>query len=199
MRPNFFVSTPDILHASLQYGGPPVFKVRAVLAALLSPTYGVYAGYELYEHVAVRPGSEEYLDSEKYQLRPRDWSTPEQTLAPYLTMLNRVRREHPALHWLDNIAFHDVDSPDVLAWSKRTVRPDGTDDVVLVVLNLDPHGAREATVSLDMTALGADWADRLRVTDQVTGSSYDWGVQNYVRLDPFDQPAHVLTVSVAGR
>ena len=196
MRPNFFVSTPDILHASLQYGGPPVFKVRAVLAALLSPTYGVYAGYELYEHVAVRPGSEEYLDSEKYQLRPRDWSTPEQTLAPYLTMLNRVRREHPALHWLDNIAFHDVDSPDVLAWSKRTVRPDGTDDVVLVVLNLDPHGAREATVSLDMAALGADWDDHLQVTDQVTGSSYDWGGRNYVRLDPFDEPAHILTVRV---
>ena len=194
MRPNFFVNTPDILHASLQYGGPPVFKVRAVLAALLSPSYGVYAGFELFEHVAVQPGSEEYLDSEKYQLRPRDWTTPERTLAPYLTMLNRVRREHPALHWLDNITFHDVDSPDVLAWSKKT-----GDDVVLVVVNLDPHGAREATVSLDMTALGADWADRLRVTDQVTGSSYDWGVQNYVRLDPFDQPAHVLTVSVAGR
>ena len=194
MRPNFFVNTPDILHASLQYGGPPVFKVRAVLAALLSPTYGVYAGYELFEHVAVKPGSEEYLDSEKYQLRPRDWTTPERTLAPYLTMLNRVRREHPALHWLDNITFHDVDSPDVLAWSKQT-----GDDVVLVVVNLDPHGAREATVSLDMTALGADWDDRLRVTDQVTGSSYDWGVQNYVRLDPFDQPAHVLTVSVVGR
>ena len=192
MRPNFFVNTPDILHASLQYGGPPVFKVRAVLAALLSPSYGVYAGFELFEHVAVQPGSEEYLDSEKYQLRPRDWTTPERTLAPYLTMLNRVRREHPALHWLDNITFHDVDSPDVLAWSKKT-----GDDVVLVVVNLDPHGAREATVSLDMTALGADWADRLRVTDQVTGSSYDWGVQNYVRLDPFDEPAHVLTVRVA--
>ena len=84
-----------------------------------------------------------------------------------------------------------VDSPDVLAWSKKT-----GDDVVLVVVNLDPHGAREATVSLDMTALGADWADRLRVTDQVTGSSYDWGGRNYVRLDPFDEPAHVLTVRV---
>ncbi|MCW2615360.1 MAG: glgE [Frankiales bacterium] len=191
MRPNFFVNTPDILHASLQYGGPPVFKIRAVLAALLSPSYGVYAGYELYEHVAVRPGSEEYLDSEKYQLRPRDWSQPEKTLAPYLTMLNRVRREHPALHWLDNVTFHTVDSPDVLAWSKRT-----GDDVVLVVLNLDPHGAREATVSLDMPALGADWDSRLEVTDQVTGRSYDWGVHDYVRLDPFDEPAHVLTVRV---
>jgi len=198
MRPNFFVNTPDILHASLQYGGPPVFKIRAVLAALLSPTYGVYAGFELYEHVALRPGSEEYLDTEKFQLRPRDWSQPERTLAPYLTMLNRVRREHPALHLLDNITFHRVDSPDVLAWSKRTRLPDGTDDVVLVVVNLDPHGAREATVSLDMPALGADWDDRLEVTDQVTGHTYDWGVHDYVRLDPFDEPAHLFTVRLRG-
>jgi starch synthase (maltosyl-transferring) len=191
MRPNFFVNTPDILHASLQYGGPPIFKIRAVLAALLSPTYGVYAGYELYEHVAVTPGSEEYLDSEKYQLRPRDWSRPESSLAPYLTMLNRLRREHPAMQWMDNLTFHPVDSSDVLAWSKRS-----GDDVVLVVLNLDPHGARDATVSLDLTALGADWDERLEVTDQVTGKSYDWGVQNYVRLDPFDEPAHIFAVRV---
>ncbi|MBC7373741.1 MAG: alpha-1,4-glucan--maltose-1-phosphate maltosyltransferase [Frankiales bacterium] len=192
MRPNFFVNTPDILHASLQYGGPPIFKIRAVLAALLSPTYGVYAGYELFEHVAVKPGSEEYLDSEKFQLRPRDWSRPATSLAPYLTMLNRVRRDHSALQWLDNLTFHPVDSPDVMAWSKRSGA-----DVVLVVLNLDPHGAREATVSLDMTALGADWNDHLQVTDQVTGNSYDWEVQNYVRLDPFDEPAHIFTVRVA--
>ncbi len=198
MRPNFFVNTPDILHASLQYGGPPVFKIRAVLAALLSPTYGVYAGFELYEHVAVRPGSEEYLDSEKYQLRPRDWTHPERTLAPYLTMLNRVRREHPALHRLDNLTFHSVDSPDVMAWSKSTELPDGTVDRVLVVVNLDPHGAREATITLDLPALGADWDQRLEVTDQVTGRSYDWGVHNYVRLDPFDEPAHVFSVRGAG-
>ena len=197
MRPNFFVNTPDILHASLQYGGPPVFKIRAVLAALLSPSYGVYAGFELCEHVAVRPGSEEYLDSEKYQLRPRDWTHPEHTLAPYLTMLNRVRREHPALHWLDNLTFHEVDSEDVLAWSKATELPDGSVDRVLVVVNLDPHGAREATVSLNLPALGADWDQRLAVTDQVSGRSYDWGVQNYVKLDPFEEPAHVFIVSVA--
>jgi starch synthase (maltosyl-transferring) len=190
MRPNFFTNTPDILHASLQYGGPPVFKVRAVLAALLSPTYGIYAGYELYEHVAVKPGSEEYQNSEKYVYRPRDWSQPERTLAPYLTMLNRVRQAHPATHWLRNIVFHDVDSPDVMAWSKRT-----GDDVVLTVVNLDPHGAREATVHLDMPELGFDWDSRITVTDQVTGASYDWGTHNYVRLDPFDEPAHVFTVS----
>jgi starch synthase (maltosyl-transferring) len=189
MRPNFFVNTPDILHASLQYGGPPVFKIRAVLAALLAPSYGVYAGYELYEHVAVRPGSEEYLDSEKYQLRPRDWSAPERSLTPYLTMLNRVRRSHPATHWLRNVRFHEVDSPDVMAWSKRH-----GDDVVLVVVNLDPHGAREATVRLDLPSLGLHWGDTCTVHDEVTGAEYTWGEANYVRLDPFAEPAHVFTV-----
>jgi starch synthase (maltosyl-transferring) len=187
MRPNFFVNTPDILHESLQYGGPPVFKIRAVLASLLAPTYGVYAGYELYEHVAVRPGSEEYLDSEKYQLRPRDWSQP--SLAPYLTTLNRVRREHESLHWLRNLSFHHVDNDFVMAWSKRA-----GDDVVLVVVNLDPHGTREATVHLDMPALGLGWEDQLLVRDEITGNEWTWGQANYVRLDPFVEPAHVFTV-----
>ena len=185
MRPNFFVNTPDILHESLQYGGPPAFKIRAVLAALLSPTWGVYSGFELYEHVAVRPGSEEYLDSEKYQYRPRDWSQP--SLAPYLTMLNSVRRDHPSLQWLDNVTFHHVDDPDVMAWSKTTDH-----DTVLVVLNLDPHGLRETTVRLDLGAIGL--GDGLLVTDQVTGTEYTWGQANYVRLDPFVEPAHVFSV-----
>ncbi len=185
---DFFVNTPDILHESLQYGGPPVFKIRAVLAALLSPTWGVYSGYELYEHVAVKPGSEEYLDSEKYQYRPRDWSEP--GLSPYLTMLNQVRRDHPSLQWLDNVTFHHVDDSSVMAWSKKTEH-----DVVLVVVNLDPHGARETTVRLDLGAIGL--GDLLHVTDQVTGEEYTWGQANYVRLDPFVEPAHVFTVTRA--
>jgi starch synthase (maltosyl-transferring) len=187
MRPNFFVNTPDILHESLQYGGPPVFKIRAVLAALLSPTYGVYAGYELYEHVAVRPGSEEYLDSEKYQYRPRDWSQP--SLAPYLTVLNRLRKEHESLQWLANVTFHDCDNEFVMAWSKKT-----GDDVVLVVVNLDPHGTREATVRLNMPALDVGWEDQLLVRDEITGNEWTWGQASYVRLDPFVEPAHVFTV-----
>ena len=189
MRPNFFVNTPDILHASLQYGGPPVFKIRAVLAALLAPSYGVYAGFELFEHVAVKPGSEEYQNSEKYVYKPRDWSKPEQSLAPYLTMLNRFRREHPATHWLRNVRFHEVDSDSILAWSKQ----DG-DDIVLMVVNLDSHGAREATVRLDLPALGLSWDDTVTVHDEVTGADYIWGEANYVRLDPFVEPAHVFTV-----
>ena len=186
MRPNFFVNTPDILHESLQYGGPPAFKIRAVLAALLSPSWGVYSGYELYEHVAVRPGSEEYLDSEKYQYRPRDWSQP--SLAPYLTMLNRLRRDHPSLQWLTNVTFHHVDDDSVMAWSKQTGH-----DVVLVVLNLDPHGTRETTVRLDLPALGVGWGDEVLVRDEVTGAEYTWGQANYVRLDPFVEPAHLFT------
>ena len=165
---------------------------KNLITALLAPSWGVYAGYELYEHVAVRPGSEEYLDSEKYQLRPRDWSRPD-SLAPYLTMLNRVRREHPALHWLDNIVFHDVDSPDVLAFSKRTGSgPDA--DTVIVVVNLDPHGTRETVVNLDLPALGMDWADSFSVHDVVSGNTWLWGARNYVRLDPFVEPAHILVV-----
>ena len=112
MRPNFFVNTPDILPEYLQYGGPAAFKIRAALAATSSPSWGVYAGFELYEHVAVKPGSEEYLNSEKYQLRPRDWEAAEaegRTLAPYLTRLNDIRRRHPALQWLRNIEVHSTD------------------------------------------------------------------------------------------
>jgi starch synthase (maltosyl-transferring) len=179
MRPNFFVNTPDILHAYLQYGGPAAFKVRAVLAALLSPSWGMYAGYELYEHEAVRAGSEEYLDSEKYQLKRRDWRKP--PLAPYVTMLNSLRREHPALQWLANVTFHEVDNSFVMAWSKRT-----DDDVVMVVLNLDPHAAHEATVQVDL-------GEKVHVTDVVTGQEWTWGTSAYVRLAP-TEPAHILVV-----
>ncbi|MGH8866939.1 MAG: maltotransferase domain-containing protein [Actinomycetes bacterium] len=196
MRPNFFVNTPDILHAYLQYGGPAAFKIRAVLAAMLSPSWGVYSGYELFEHVALRPGSEEYLDSEKYQYRPRDWEAAAaegRTLAPYLARLNALRRAHPALRRLRNLRFHHVDQAEVMAFSKREV-VDGRDDIVLVVLNLDPHAAREATVTLDMPALGLDSDDRVDVHDQITGETYHWGQHNYVRLDPFTEPAHILTV-----
>ncbi|CAA9354818.1 MAG: GH13_3 / GH13 [uncultured Nocardioidaceae bacterium] len=192
LRPNFFVNTPDILHAYLQYGGPPAFKVRAVLAACGSPSWGVYAGYELYEHVAVRPGSEEYQDSEKYQVRVRDWAAAEaqgRSLAPYLTLLNDVRRRHPALQQLRNLAVHRTEGDHVVAFSKVT-----GDDKVIVVVNLDPHGTRETVVHLDMPALGFDWQDRFVVHDEVTGQEWTWGEDNYVRLDPHAEPAHVLTV-----
>ncbi|OYP19648.1 alpha-1,4-glucan--maltose-1-phosphate maltosyltransferase [Streptomyces sp. FBKL.4005] len=186
MRPNFFANTPDILHAYLQHGG------RAALAATPSPPRGIYSGYELCENTPLREGSEEYLDSEKYQLRPRDWEAAERagrTIAPLITKLNTIRRQHPALQRLRNLRFHQTDNDAVLAYSKST----GTDTVVVVV-NLDPHHTQEATVSLDMPQLGLDWDAALSVHDELTGETYHWGRTNYVRLTPGRAPAHVLHV-----
>ncbi|GAB3313002.1 DUF3416 domain-containing protein [Geodermatophilus aquaeductus] len=194
MRPNFFVNTPDILHASLQYGGPPMFKIRAVLASMMSPTWGVYSGYELYEHVAVRPGSEEYLDSEKYRLRPRDWAGAEaagRSLAPYLRRLNEVRRAHPALQQLRTLRFHPIDNPNLICFSKTDP---GSQDAVLVVCALDSANRQIGTTALDMPTLGLDWHERFAVTDEITGARYDWGQFNYVELDPYWEPAHVFSV-----
>ncbi|MEV5357710.1 alpha-1,4-glucan--maltose-1-phosphate maltosyltransferase [Streptomyces sp. NPDC052693] len=192
MRPNFFPNTPDILHAYLQHGGRPAFEVRAVLAATLSPSWGIYSGYELCENTPLRDGSEEYLDSEKYQLRPRDWDTAERegrTITPLLTRLNTLRRAHPALHRLRNLRFHHTDNDALIAYSKRT-----GSDVVLVVANLDPHHAQEATVSLDLPQLGLDWHESVPVRDELTGETYHWGRHNYVRLEPGRAPAHVFHV-----
>ena len=192
MRPNVFVNTPDILHAYLQYGGPAAFAIRATLAATLSPTWGVYSGYELFEHVAVRPGSEEYLDSEKYQYRPRDWAAADasgHTLAPYLTQLNEIRRLHPSLHRLRNLRFHATSNDKLIAFSKR----DG-DDAVLVVCSLDPHGAREGVLDLDLPALGLHWGDSFAARDLISGHTWMWGQHPYVRLDPHQHVAHVVHV-----
>ncbi|MCB5177883.1 alpha-1,4-glucan--maltose-1-phosphate maltosyltransferase [Streptomyces antimicrobicus] len=191
MRPNFFVNTPDILHAYLQHGGRPAFEVRAVLAATLSPTWGVYAGYELCENTPLREGSEEYLDSEKYQFKPRDWAAADRegrTIAPLITRLNRLRRRNPALQQLRDLHFHETDNDQVIAYSKHS----GSNSV-LVVVNLDPHHTQEATVSLDMPVLGLDWHGSLTVRDELTGETYHWGRANYVRLEPGRTPAHVLT------
>jgi starch synthase (maltosyl-transferring) len=199
MRPNFFVNTPDILCQYLQHAGLPAFAVRAVLASMLAPSWGVYSGYELGENIPLVPGSEEYLDSEKYSYRPRDWDRADQlglSIAPLLTRLNAIRRAHPALQWLRNLRFHYSDQADILCFSKRT-GPDfpGPPDLVLVVVNLDPNNAREATVWLDSGALGLDAGAGFRVTDELTGQSFTWGQGNYVRLDPSVAPAHILTVA----
>lgn len=195
MRPNFFVNTPDILHESLQFGGPPMFKIRAVLASMLSPTWGVYSGFELFEHVAVKPGSEEYLESEKYSLRPRDWAGAEasgRSLAPYLRRLNEVRRAHPALQQLRTLRFHQVDNPNLLCFTKTDP---GSADAVLVVVNLSSRDTQIGTTALDLPTLGLDWHERFAVTDELTGASYDWGQFNYVELDPHREPAHVFAVT----
>jgi starch synthase (maltosyl-transferring) len=192
MRPNFFTNTPDILHAYLQQGGPAAFAIRATLAATMSPTYGIYSGFELYEHVALKPGSEEYLDTEKFSYRPRDYGAAEatgQSLAPYLTQLNTIRRDHPALQQLRDVTFHHVDDAQVICFSKR----DG-DDIIIVVCTLDPHNARETNVHLDMPALGLDWHESFRVRDLVTDTTYVWREHNFVRLDPFLHCAHIFHV-----
>jgi starch synthase (maltosyl-transferring) len=202
MRPNFFVNTPDILTEYLQWGGPPAFRVRAVLAAMLSPTWGVYSGYELCENVPLVPGSEEYLDSEKYQYRPRDWAhagnipAPQADIAPFLTRLNLIRKAHPALHRLRNLRFHFCDQPQLFCFSKsvRAEGRGGEPDTVLVVVNLDPYQPREATIWLDLPALGVDVGQEFVVTDELSGDSYRWGQVNYVRLDPAAAPAHIFTV-----
>ncbi|HEY3259736.1 MAG TPA: alpha-1,4-glucan--maltose-1-phosphate maltosyltransferase, partial [Pseudonocardiaceae bacterium] len=193
-RPNYFVNTPDILHESLQRGGPSMFAIRAVLAATLSPTWGVYAGFELYEHESVRPGSEEYLNSEKYELRPRDLegaAARGQSLQPWLTRLNEIRRAHPALQQLRVLNFHHADQDGLLAYSKRDP---ATGDTVICVVTLNPVSAEESLVRLDMPALGRDWDDTLVVHDEVTGETYQWGQVNYVRLEPWRAVAHILHV-----
>jgi starch synthase (maltosyl-transferring) len=198
-RPNFFVNTPDILTEFLQYGGPTAFRLRAALAATMTPSWGVYAGYELYEHVA-RPGAEEYLDNEKYQYRPRDWAAYEaggvkagESLAPYLKQLNEIRRAHPALHRLRNLTFHETEDAATIAYSKRrSVK--GRDDTIIVVVNVDPFSTRETWVHLDMPALGLRWDEGFLAHDLVTGQSWHWGQHAFVRLGRDLEPAHILHV-----
>ncbi|GEL25135.1 alpha-1,4-glucan:maltose-1-phosphate maltosyltransferase [Pseudonocardia sulfidoxydans NBRC 16205] len=194
-RPNLFVNTPDILHESLQTGGPAMFAIRATLASTMSPTWGVYSGFELYEGEPVKPGSEEYKDSEKYELRPRDFQAAlnrGESLEPYITRLNEIRRAHPALQQLRDITFHDVDNDAIIAYS-RTDPASG--DTVLVVCTLDSHSTQIGTTALDMPALGAGWDDTLTVVDEVTGDTYEWGQFNYVRLDPWEHVAHIFRVT----
>ena len=193
-RPNLFVNTPDILHESLQHGGPGMFAIRAVLASTFSPAWGVYSGYELFEHRPVREGSEEYLDSEKYELRPRDFEAAlarGESLEPFLGRLNEIRRIHPAFREMRTLKFHHVDNDALLAYSKFDPV---TGDAVLVVVTLNPFGTEEATVWLDMAALAMQPYDRFWVRDEISGDEYQWGQSNYVRLDPARAVAHVFNM-----
>jgi starch synthase (maltosyl-transferring) len=183
-RPNFFVNTPDILTAELQHGGPPAFALRAVLAATLSPSWGVYSGFEHFERTPVREGSEEYLDSEKYQLRERDLDGP---LLPLIARLNHSRRENSALQRLDNVQFLDTHNDGLIAYAKR----DGA-NLVIVVVNLDPRHGQEGLVTVPYE-LGT--APTLRCVDLLDGTEYGWRLGgNYVHLDPAERPGHVLRV-----
>ncbi len=199
LRPNLFVNTPDILTEYLQFGGRPAYKVRAAIAATASPSWGVYAGYELFEDVA-RPGSEENIDNEKYEYKQRDWAAAEasgNSLAPYLTMLNHTRQAHPALTQLRNLRVHWSDDDAILVYTKHLAgefTPNGRPDTLIVVANVDPHSVRETTVHLDLTAIGLQPGDSFGVHDLVTGARWTWGDNNYVRLDAFVEPVHLLVV-----
>lgn len=199
LRPNLFVNTPDILTEYLQFGGVPAYRIRAAIAATASPTWGVYAGYELIENVA-RPGSEENIDNEKYEYKQRDWAAAAKngsTIAPYLTQLNTIRAQHPALRQLRNLRVHWSDDDAVLVYSKvlpgRFVRSGRTDGII-VVANVDPHSVRETTVHLDLAALGLEPGSTFEVKDLITGARYRWGADNYVRLDAFTEPVHILRI-----
>jgi starch synthase (maltosyl-transferring) len=190
-RPNFWVNTPDILHEVLQHGGPPAFRLRLVLAALSCPSWGMYAGYELFENTPVRSGSEEYLDAEKYQLRPRDWARAG-SLSPLIGRVNRIRRRHcGAISQLRTLRLHHISNDAMLCFSRSD---DARSDVLLVVVNLDPFKVGEATTWLDLGALGLPDDRPFEAHDELTDTTYVWhGAANYVRLDPsLGQPAHVL-------
>ena len=191
-RPNLFVNTPDILHESLQKGGPAAFALRATLAATMSPLWGVYSGFELYESEPVAEGSEEYLDSEKYELRPRDFEAAlarGASLEPYLALLNHVRKENPALQQLRNIRFHDINNEQLIAYSKVDAI---TGNAVLVVVNLDPHYAQAGTLRIDHAAVGLNPGEPFTVDDLITRNSYTWSSENYVRLAPQENVAHIF-------
>jgi starch synthase (maltosyl-transferring) len=189
LRPNLFANTPDILTEYLQRGGRPAFQVRLVLAATLGASYGIYSGYELVENVPVRPGSEEYMDSEKYQLKPRDWDAP-QTLAPLISLVNRIRRDQPALQTDEGLRFVGSDNGEIIAYVKTSTHQT---PAILVVVNLDPFNPQHGFVSFDPSPFGLDPAGYM-VRDLLSGAAYTWhGDRNYVRLDPRTQvPAHIF-------
>ena len=219
-RGNLFANTPDILHEYLVYGGRPAFRIRLLLAGTLSPLYGIYSGFELAENVPVRPGSEEYLDSEKYQLRPRNYEA-QGNINSDIRALNAVRRSQPALRRYANLSFHLSENPTILFYRKSPAEPPmqwsgsraqpvpqpiirsitGADDPrlstgdILVAVNTDPHHVQETMVHVPIHEMGIDDDQPYVVHDLLTGARYHWrGVRNYVRLDPADQPGHLLRV-----
>jgi starch synthase (maltosyl-transferring) len=191
-RPNAWPNTPDILTEYLQFGGRPAFMARLVLAATLAASYGIYGpAFELAERVPREPGSEEYLDSEKYQLRSWDLDRAD-SLAAFIGRVNRARRENPALHSDASLRFVPVDNEQLIAYLKSVPEPENT---VLAVVNLDPHHAQSGWVELDLDALGVDPRAPYQMHELLTGARYLWsGPRNFVRLDPARAPAHLFVL-----
>jgi starch synthase (maltosyl-transferring) len=216
-RGNLFANTPDILNAYLVNGGRPAFRVRLLLAATLLPLYGIYSGFELCENVPAAPGSEEYLDSEKYQLRPRNYDAPGNLNAD-VQRINRLRRRYAALQQYANLTFHTSENPNILFYRKAAREqvvqwPEGLAQPVppaiqglsaaaaspggdiLVVVNTDPFHPQESMIHVPIHDMGLDDQQSYTVHDLLTGARYTWrGVRNYVRLDPAVEPGHVFLV-----
>jgi starch synthase (maltosyl-transferring) len=193
LRPNLFANTPDILHEYLQEGGRPAFQIRFILAATLGASYGIYSGFELAENVAVRPGSEEYLDSEKYQIRARNFDQPH-SLAELIRRVNGIRRDHPALQRDRGLRFHQTDNRQLICYSKRSA--DGS-DLMLMIVNLDPHHMQHGFVRLPLTDWGLGPGAAVEVHDLLWNERYFWrGEWNYVRLDPEARVGHLLHVQI---
>jgi starch synthase (maltosyl-transferring) len=194
MRPNFFTNTPDILHEYLQQGGRPAFQVRLILAATLSASYGIYSGFELCENVAVRPGSEEYANSEKYEIRPRDWKQPG-NLNELIARVNQIRREHPALQYNHTLTFHGTDNPALLWFSKTTPEASeaASDARVFVVANTDARRMQQGRVQVPIWELGFGSDQSYVMEDLLNDTRYVWqGEWNYVKLDPAERMAHIF-------
>jgi len=189
-RPNLWPNTPDILPFVLQEGGRPAFIIRVLLAATLSPLYGIYSGYELCENQAL-PDREEYLDSEKYQFKKRDWNAPG-NIKDWIARLNRIRKQNRSLQLYTNLRFYPAQNEAILFYSKMTP---ARDNIILVVVNLDPHRKQHSFVDVPIEQFGQMESDQYKVQDLLSGATYTWrGRRNYVELDPEAQPAHIFLV-----
>src|SRR5437773_5517718 len=189
-RGNLWPNTPDILPFVLQDGGRPAFMIRVALAATMSSIYGIYSGYELCENAAL-PGREEYLDSEKYQFKERDWNAPG-NIKDWITRLNQIRKENRALQSYDNLRFYQADNEAILFYGKMTL---ARDNIILVVVNLDPHRKQNSYVDVPIDEFGEMEGDSYQVHDLLSDARYIWrGRRNYVELDPEIQPAHIFRI-----
>jgi starch synthase (maltosyl-transferring) len=189
-RGNLFTNTPDILPLHLQEGGRAMFMIRSVLAATLSSVYGIYSGFELCENAAL-PGREEYIDSEKYQWKERDWDEPGNIKA-WITRVNQIRKQNRALHFYDNLRFYRTENDAILCYAKMTA---ARDDIILVVVNLDPARTQNSYVHVPFTDFGGMDSDSYQVHDLLNDARYIWGgSRNYVELNPRVQPAHIFRV-----
>ena len=187
---NFWTNTPDILPPILQEAGRPAFMSRVVLAATMSSVYGIYSGYELCENAAL-PGREEYMDSEKYQLKERDWDAPG-NIKDWITRLNQIRKENRALQQYDNLRFYQADNNSIIFYGKMT---EARDNIILVVVNLDPYRRQDSYVDVPIDEFGEMEGEAYQVEDLLSGATYTWrGRRNYVELDPEIQPAHIFRV-----